>query len=43
MSINDPAAAAYAAQVAEAGEVTVDLRKLHALSPEVISKQATVS
>lgn len=44
MSINDPAAAAYAAQAAaDAAEVQVDLSKLNALSPEVISKQATVS
>jgi hypothetical protein len=44
MSINDPAAAAYAAQAAAAdAEVEIDLSKLNALSPEVISKQATVS
>lgn len=44
MSINDPAAAAYAAQeVDEDAEVQVDLGQLNALSPEVISKQATVS
>lgn len=43
MSINDPAAAAFAAEAsASAGEVQIDLAKLNALSPEVISKQATV-
>ena len=44
MSLNDPAAAA---QSADSGvptqEVSVDVTKLTALSPEVISKQATVS
>lgn len=44
MSINDPAAAALAAESSvPAQEITVDLTKLNALSPEVISKQATVS
>ena len=43
-SINDPAAAAAAAMATvPAQEINVDLTKLNALSPEVISKQATVS
>ena len=44
MSINDPAAAAAASgSTLPAQEVQVDLTKLNALSPEVISKQATIN
>jgi hypothetical protein len=43
-NLNDPAAAASTAGgSAPAQEIAVDLGKLNALSPEVISKQATVS
>jgi hypothetical protein len=43
-SINDPAAAFSGAEAsAPVQEVQVDVTKLNALSPEVISKQATVS
>jgi hypothetical protein len=43
-SINDPAAA-FSGEASEVSvqEVQVDVTKLNALSPEVISKQATVS
>jgi len=45
MSVNDPvaAAAASAGSSYPSQEVQMDLTKLNALSPEVISKQATVS
>ena len=44
MSLNDPAAAAQAAESSVPTQaVEVDVTKLTALSPEVISKQATVS
>lgn len=43
-NLNDPAAAAsVAGGSTPVQEVAVDLTKLNALSPEVISKQATVS
>ncbi|ORX34385.1 elongation factor Tu GTP binding domain-domain-containing protein [Kockovaella imperatae] len=43
-AINDPAAAAASASmVVPTEEVKVDLTKLNALSPEVISKQATIN
>jgi len=44
MSVNDPAAAAASSGSSyPIQEAQVDLTKLNALSPEVISKQATVS
>ena len=43
-AVNDPVAAANSAAAnAPLSEIQVDLTKLNALSPEVISKQATVS
>ena len=43
-AINDPAAAAASsANGVSTEDIKIDLTKLNALSPEVISKQATVS
>ena len=44
MDVNNPAAAtATSGPAFSAEELNIDFAKLHALSPEVISKQATVS